>query len=126
MRARILRMIIALAGDPRPSGVKALTGEAGLWRVRIGDDRVVYEIDDIRLRVQVVRIAHRSTSTDGAEPIQGHLNSHTRERQTPRSKTWARASGGACVLLAHPDTSLSRANSVISGATINGRRPADG
>lgn len=59
-RARILRRIIALAVDPRPPGVKALTGERGLWRIRIGDYRVVYEINDTKLLVLVVRIAHRS------------------------------------------------------------------
>ena len=58
-RARILRNIIALADDPRPPGVKALTGEDGLWRIRIGDYRVVYEIRDTELLVLVVRVAHR-------------------------------------------------------------------
>ncbi len=61
VRARILRSITALADDPRPSGVKALTGEAGLWRIRVGDYRVVYEIEDDELVVLVVRVAHRST-----------------------------------------------------------------
>jgi mRNA interferase RelE/StbE len=61
IRARILRSITALAGDPRPSGVKSLTGEPGLWRIRVGDYRVVYEIEDDELVVLVVRVAHRST-----------------------------------------------------------------
>ena len=60
MRARILRAIVALADDPRPPGVKALTGETDLWRIRIGDYRVVYELGDTALLVLVVRIAHRS------------------------------------------------------------------
>lgn len=60
IRARILRTIVTLADDPRPPGVKALTGEAGSWRIRIGDYRVVYEINDTELIVLVVRIAHRS------------------------------------------------------------------
>ena len=59
IRARILRAIVSLADDPRPPGVKALTGEAGLWRIRIGDHRVVYELSDEKLLVLVVRIAHR-------------------------------------------------------------------
>ena len=58
-RARILRRIIALAVDPHPPGVKALTGEHGLWRIRIGDYRVVFEINDTKLLVLVVRVAHR-------------------------------------------------------------------
>ncbi|HWM06064.1 MAG TPA: type II toxin-antitoxin system RelE/ParE family toxin [Actinophytocola sp.] len=60
IRARILRTIVTLADDPRPPGVKALTGEIGLWRIRIGDYRVVYEINDTGLLILVVRIAHRS------------------------------------------------------------------
>jgi mRNA interferase RelE/StbE len=59
-RARILRAVIALADDPRPSGVKALTGEDDLWRIRVGDHRVVYEINDTELLVLVLRVAHRS------------------------------------------------------------------
>jgi mRNA interferase RelE/StbE len=58
-RVRILRNIAALAGDPRPSGVKALSGEHGLWRIRVGDYRVVYEIQDRELVVLVLRVAHR-------------------------------------------------------------------
>ena len=57
-RARILRRI-TLAVDPRPPGVKALTREHGLWRIRIGDYRVVFEINDTKLLVLVVRVAHR-------------------------------------------------------------------
>jgi mRNA interferase RelE/StbE len=59
-RARVLRAIVALADDPRPPGVKALTGESGAWRIRIGDRRVVYEISDTALIVLVIRVAHRS------------------------------------------------------------------
>jgi mRNA interferase RelE/StbE len=59
-RARILRNIVALADNPRPPGVKPLSGEDTLWRIRIGDYRVVYEIRDAELLVLVVRVAHRS------------------------------------------------------------------
>jgi antitoxin (DNA-binding transcriptional repressor) of toxin-antitoxin stability system len=41
-------------------GVKALTGESGTWRIRIGDYRVVYEINDAALIVLVIRVAHRN------------------------------------------------------------------
>ncbi|MPZ84833.1 MAG: plasmid stabilization protein [Actinophytocola sp.] len=58
-RARILRNVAALADDPRPTGVKSLTGEHGLWRIRVGDYRVVYEIRDNELLVLVIRVAHR-------------------------------------------------------------------
>jgi mRNA interferase RelE/StbE len=48
-----------LADDPRPCGVVKLAGQVDLWRIRIGDYRVVYEIQDHRLIVVVVRVASR-------------------------------------------------------------------
>ncbi|MGL4744355.1 MAG: type II toxin-antitoxin system RelE family toxin [Dermatophilaceae bacterium] len=57
---RIAAAVDALAVDPRPAGVRALTGSAGLWRIRVGDHRVVYSIRDAELVVIVVRVAHRS------------------------------------------------------------------
>ncbi len=60
VRARILRKITALADDPRPAGVVRLFNRRGMWRIRVGDYRVIYEIEDDRLVVAVVRIASRS------------------------------------------------------------------
>jgi len=48
-----------LAKEPRPKGVNRLTGAADLYRIRVGDYRVVYQIQDNRLIVLVVRIGHR-------------------------------------------------------------------
>ena len=50
---------IASAGNPRNDGRQLKGPLGGLWRYRIGDYRVISEIDDGRLRVLVVRIAHR-------------------------------------------------------------------
>lgn len=61
VRARILRKIAALADNPRPHGVVRLTGDSDLWRIRIGDYRVVYTITDDRLVVTVVRVAPRGS-----------------------------------------------------------------
>ena len=50
---------VAASGDPRSAG-KALTGPlGGLWRYRVGDCRVICELQDSRLRVLVVQIGHR-------------------------------------------------------------------
>jgi mRNA interferase RelE/StbE len=49
----------ALADDPRPQGAVKISGDDNLWRVRVGDYRVVYEIHDDRLIVLVLRVAHR-------------------------------------------------------------------
>jgi len=58
-QVRLLRAIDGLAYDPRPPGVKKLTGADDLYRVRVGDYRVVYQIHDDRLVVLVVRVGHR-------------------------------------------------------------------
>lgn len=56
---RIERAIEALAENPRPHGVKKLQGPQGLYRIRVGDYRVIYEIADRVLIVTVVRVGHR-------------------------------------------------------------------
>ncbi len=57
--ARVVRRLESLAHDPRPTGCKKLKGHNDQWRVRIGDWRVVYIIDDTSRLVSVTRIAHR-------------------------------------------------------------------
>jgi mRNA interferase RelE/StbE len=57
--ARLAPKIDALAADPRPSGCWKLHGYKDLWRIRTGDYRVVYIIDDDRKMVSVTRVAHR-------------------------------------------------------------------
>jgi len=57
--ARIDRKILALPENPRPSGCKKLKGYKDQWRVRAGDWRVLYIIDDAAKLVTVTRIAHR-------------------------------------------------------------------
>lgn len=58
-RQRIAQRIRALAADPRPPGVEKLSGSSEKYRVRQGDFRIVYEIEDDVLIVIVVRIADR-------------------------------------------------------------------
>lgn len=55
----IRRAIEKLADNPRPPGCLKLVGEVNQWRVRVGDWRVVYVIEDGRLVVLVVRVAPR-------------------------------------------------------------------
>ena len=57
--ARLAPKIEGLAANPRPSACRKLRGYKDLWRIRIGDYRVVYIIDDDRKMVSVTRIAHR-------------------------------------------------------------------
>lgn len=56
--ARVRDEIQALADEPRPSGCKKLKGREG-WRIRVGDYRVIYDIDDEAQTVLIVHIGHR-------------------------------------------------------------------
>ena len=60
--ARVLKRIEALAGHPRPAGCRKLVGQANLWRIRVGDYRVIYEVDDGNRVVDVVAVRHRSAA----------------------------------------------------------------
>ena len=57
--ARLAPKIDGLASDPRPSGCRKLRGYKDFWRIRVGEYRVVYIIDDDRKMVSVTRVAHR-------------------------------------------------------------------
>ena len=57
-RRRIAKRIQALAEQPRPAGCEKLTGE-DLYRIRQGDYRVVYSIEDAVLTILVIRIGNR-------------------------------------------------------------------
>ncbi len=59
MRRRLYTAMVALTVNPRPAGVKRLRGPVDLWRVRVGDWRILYNIADRLLLVTVVKIAHR-------------------------------------------------------------------
>ena len=58
-RQRISSLIDELKHEPRPAGAKKLSGYENFWRVRIGDYRVVYSIDDQSEAVRVLTVAHR-------------------------------------------------------------------
>lgn len=55
---KILQPIEALSSDPRPPGVEKLTGQ-DRYRLRQGNYRIVYSIQDKELSVWIVRIGHR-------------------------------------------------------------------
>ena len=58
-RSRIEKAIDRLVDDPRPPGARKLVGVSDEWRLRVGDYRVVYLIDDRAREVEVIRVAHR-------------------------------------------------------------------
>ena len=59
LRKRIAAAIDGLADNPRPSGGKKLQGAGNVWRIRVGDYRILYEIHDRQLLVVVIEIGHR-------------------------------------------------------------------
>ena len=54
----IKKIIASLADNPRPSGCKKLKGEPA-WRIRTGNYRIIYEIDDDKVIVTVISVGHR-------------------------------------------------------------------
>lgn len=59
IQTRIATAIDNLAETPRPPGTKKLKGADDLWRVRVGSYRIVYQLQDEKLLVLVVKIGHR-------------------------------------------------------------------
>lgn len=59
VQIRLMPHIDAPAKEPRPHGVERLTGEQGLYRIRVGAYRIVYTIKDDELVVLVVKVGHR-------------------------------------------------------------------
>jgi len=61
---RILPVALALAENPRPHGCLKVKGEEGLWRIRVGDWRIGYRIDDDARTVRIVAVGHRGDFYD--------------------------------------------------------------
>ncbi len=59
IQKRLVRRMRALRDDPRPPGVKKLAGADDLYRIRDGDYRIIYTIQDKELIVLVVKIGDR-------------------------------------------------------------------
>ena len=56
---RLIPAIKKLSEEPRPQSAKKLQGEESLWRIRVGDYRVVYSVEDTIMIVDVLQVAHR-------------------------------------------------------------------
>ena len=58
-KVRILRAISLLANEPRPDGCKKMSGYDDIYRIRIGNYRVIYEIDGKRIIIVILKIGRR-------------------------------------------------------------------
>jgi mRNA interferase RelE/StbE len=56
---RLVKQIKSLSGDPRPSGCRKITGSESDWRIRVGEYRIIYEIDDKQRIIRIMRVKHR-------------------------------------------------------------------
>ncbi|MBW1683082.1 MAG: type II toxin-antitoxin system RelE/ParE family toxin [Deltaproteobacteria bacterium] len=56
---RIIPFLKALSQDPKPAGCRKLVGSKNDWRIRVGDYRIIYEIDTKEKTVSVMRVRHR-------------------------------------------------------------------
>ena len=59
VRGRIKQRIDSLADNPYPSGIRKIEGEEELYRLRVGDYRILYQVKGKALLVLIVRIGHR-------------------------------------------------------------------
>ena len=65
MQARVLAALALMRNDPRPATVKALVGHPGYLRVRVGNYRLVYTINEGKLLVLVLALGHRGAFCRG-------------------------------------------------------------
>ena len=59
MFQRVASAVLELKNSPRPHGGKKLAGSSGDWRIRVGDYRVIYDIDNRAKLVRIWRVGHR-------------------------------------------------------------------
>ncbi|MCA1566502.1 MAG: type II toxin-antitoxin system RelE/ParE family toxin [Acidobacteria bacterium] len=57
---RVIRSVRSRADEPRPPGCRKLVGAHHRWRIRVGDYRVIYTVDDAGRVVEIVAVRHRS------------------------------------------------------------------
>ena len=58
-RRRIVDAIQTLAVDPRPSTCKKLAGRDAAYRLRVGDYRIVYTVNEREIVVEIIKVGHR-------------------------------------------------------------------
>lgn len=56
---KIISVLLLLESNPRPVGSKKLKGYSNLWRLRVGNYRIIYSIEDVIKLIDVREIGHR-------------------------------------------------------------------
>ncbi len=65
LKARLDEAIESLSTDPRPPGCRKLAGTTDRYRIRVGNHRIIYRVDDGKVTVLVLLIGHRREVYDG-------------------------------------------------------------
>ena len=65
LKARLDEAVESLGDEPRPPGCRKLAGTSDRYRVRVGDYRIIYRVDDGKVTVLVLVIGHRREVYDG-------------------------------------------------------------
>ena len=60
LRNRVLSAVLELTNDARPPGCVKVKSEEGVWRIRVGDYRIGYIINDATGTITIIRVGHRS------------------------------------------------------------------
>ncbi len=61
---RILQVVEPLARDPYPLGIRKLVGSEHIYRIRVGDYRVIYNVQESILVIHIIRVGHRKDIYD--------------------------------------------------------------
>ncbi|MBX3246703.1 MAG: type II toxin-antitoxin system RelE/ParE family toxin [Myxococcales bacterium] len=64
LRTRINAAVAELASEPRPPDARPVKSQPGVWRIRVGGYRVLYEIHDGRCVVLILRVRPRGSAYD--------------------------------------------------------------
>ncbi|MDJ0647191.1 MAG: type II toxin-antitoxin system RelE/ParE family toxin [Xenococcaceae cyanobacterium MO_188.B19] len=56
---RILQAVEKLANNPHPSGSKKLMGSESIYRIRVGDYRIIYNLQSSVLTIEIIKVGHR-------------------------------------------------------------------
>lgn len=59
---RIIAIISELSINPRPFGCRKIRGSRNDWRIRVGDYRIIYEIDEKEKQVRIMRVRYRKAA----------------------------------------------------------------
>ena len=61
---KIIENISELSASPRPVGCKKIKGQKNVWRIRVGNYRVIYEVENKILHIMIIAIGHRKDIYD--------------------------------------------------------------